>query len=282
MLINWYPGHMEKARKKVKEILPSVDVVIEVLDARCPYSSTNPMIEKLRGDKPYLKVLTKTDLADPQITDTWQSSLSKALNTEVLPITTQNTKLALTIPDRVCAMSRHQAHNIRPVAALIMGVPNVGKSTLINTLVGRKAAGVGNEPAVTKAQQKYRVNPQLTLIDSPGMTWPGSKDEMINYRLATSGAIRDTAIEYDDLGLFAVDYLMQRYPEALTKHFHLSDLPEQAIQAMEAIAKKRGCVKGKYVDYTRVGELIVREYRAGKIGRISLEEPSVSYAFRDN
>ena len=273
---------MEKARKKVKEILPSVDVVIEVLDARCPHSSTNPMIEKLRGDKPYLKVLTKTDLADPQITDTWQSNLSQALNTEVLPITTLNTKLALTIPDRVCAMSRHQAVNIRPVAALIMGVPNVGKSTLINTLVGRKAAGVGNEPAVTKAQQKYRVNARLTLIDSPGMTWPGSKDEMINYRLAASGAIRDTAIEYDDLGLFTVDYLLQRYPEALAKQYQLSDLPEQAIHTMEAIAKKRGCVKGKYVDYTRVGELIVREFRAGKIGRISLEEPNVSYAFRDN
>lgn len=282
MLINWYPGHMEKARKKVKEILPSVDVVIEVLDARCPHSSTNPMIESLRGDKPYLKVLTKTDLADPQITDTWKAHLSQALNTQVLPITTQNTKLALTIPERVCQMSRHQAFNIRPAAALIMGVPNVGKSTLINTLLGRKAAGVGNEPAVTKAQQKYRVDNQLTLIDSPGMTWPGSKDEMINYRLAASGAIRDTAIEYDDLGLFTVDYLMQRYPDLLSAQYQLPNLPEQAIHVMEAIAKKRGCVKGKYVDYTRVGELIVREFRAGKIGRISLEEPMVSYAFRDN
>lgn len=281
MLINWYPGHMEKARKKVKEILPSVDVVIEVLDARCPHSSTNPMIETLRGDKPFLKVLTKTDLADPTITDAWSNRLSQSLNTQVLPITTQNTKLALTIPERVCQMSRHQAVNIRPVAALIMGVPNVGKSTLINTLLGRKAAGVGNEPAVTKAQQKYRVDNQLTLIDSPGMTWPGSKDEMINYRLATSGAIRDTAIEYDDLGLFAVDYLMQRYPELLKRHFHLADLAEQAIHTLEAIAQKRGCVKGRYVDYTRAGELVVRELRAGKIGRISLEEPTVSYAFRD-
>ncbi|HEY7774752.1 MAG TPA: ribosome biogenesis GTPase YlqF [Marinagarivorans sp.] len=281
MLINWYPGHMEKARKQVKQVMPSVDVVIEVLDARLPHSSTNPMIEKLRGDKPYLKVLSKSDLADNDITEQWLSLWREQHNTDALAITTQKTHIARTIPQRVSSMLPPRARRTRPIYALILGIPNVGKSTLINTLVGRKAVNVGNEPAITKAQQKIRVTDDFVLIDTPGMTWPGAKDEMVNYRLAASGAIRDTALEYDDLGLFALDYLLQRYPQRVSEYFNIDDLAGFAYEAMAQIAKRRGCAKGGRVDYLRAGELLVRELRAGKLGPISFEEPFISYHIRD-
>ena len=277
MLINWYPGHMEKARKEVKKIMPTVDVVIEVLDARLPRSSTNPMIEKLRGEKPYLKVLTKSDLADPLVTEQWLSYWREQRNTDALAITTQNTQVTMTITQRVLKMAPERSLRTVPISAMILGIPNVGKSTLINTLVGRKVANVGNEPAITKAQQKIKVTDDFVLIDTPGMTWPGSKDEMINYRLAAGGAIRDTALEYDDVGIFVMDYLLQRYPQLVADYFKIKNLSDIAHEALEQVAMRRGCKQGSRIDYTRAGEILVREMRAGKLGRISLEEPFVSY-----
>jgi ribosome biogenesis GTPase A len=280
MLINWYPGHMEKARKKVKDIMPQIDVVIEVIDARLPASSSNPMIEKLRGDKPVLKLLSKSDLADNAITQAWLAHFKAERNTDAIAISTQKPGLIRSLPDRILALASKKAR-IKPVEALILGIPNVGKSTLINSLVGRKAVAVGNEPAITKAQQKIVLNSQLTLIDSPGMTWPGSKNVMVNYRLAASGAIRDTALSYDDVGYFAVDYLLQRYPEALAEAYGVPPLPDEAAAAMTVIANKRGCMQSGRVDFVRVGELIVRDLRAGKLGHLSLEEPHISYCLRD-
>lgn len=281
MLINWYPGHMNKARNKVKEIMPSVDVVIEVLDARLPSSSTNPMIETLRGEKPYLKVLSKSDLADGKITKEWQSFFREQRNMDCLAITTENVSIAKTIPDRIRKLLPNRGSSIKPIRALIMGIPNVGKSTLINTLAGKKIAPVGNEPAVTKAQQKINIAENFFLIDTPGMTWPGSKDEMVNYRLAASGAIRDTALEYDDLAVFAMDYMLQRYPELVRKRYQFAELSDSATEVLEQLAKKRGCMKGGYADLTRIGEMFVRELRAGKLGRVSFEEPYVSYHLRE-
>ncbi|MDZ7925218.1 MAG: ribosome biogenesis GTPase YlqF [Marinagarivorans sp.] len=281
MLINWYPGHMEKARKQVKEVMPMVDVVIEVLDARLPYSSTNPMIETLRGEKPTLKVLSKSDLADDSVTREWLAFWREQRNTDALAITTQNVNIAKSIPERVMALLPNQNRRPGPINALILGIPNVGKSTLINTLVGRKVVSVGNEPAVTKAQKRIRVNDDFILIDTPGMTWPGSKDVMINYRLATSGAIRDTALEYDDVGIFAMDYMLQRYPDLVAKYFQIKNLADNAFDAMAQVAKMRNCMQRGGADYLRAGELFVRELRAGKIGRASLEEPYVSYHQRD-
>lgn len=281
MLINWYPGHMNKARNKVKEIMPAVDVVIEVLDARLPASSTNPMIETLRGDKPYLKVLSKSDLADPSITKAWQAFFREQRNMDSLAITTDKVSIAKTIPDRIRKLLPNRGTSLKPIRALIMGIPNVGKSTLINTLAGKKIAPVGNEPAVTKAQQKIRISDNFFLIDTPGMTWPGSKNEMTNYRLAASGAIRDTALEYDDLAVFAMDYMLQRYPEAIRKRYQFDELSESATAVLEELAMKRGCKKGGQADLTRIGELFVRELRAGKLGRFSLEEPLLSYRKRE-
>ncbi len=280
MLINWYPGHMHKARRKVKEILPRVDVVIEILDARIPHSSTNPMIETLRGEKPFLKVLSKSDLADPAVTEAWQAHFKEQRNMDSLAITTDNVSIARTIPDRVLKMIPSNRAPGRPPSALIMGIPNVGKSTLINTLAGRKIANVGNEPAITKTQQNIKLSNGLMLIDTPGMTWPGSKNELINYRLATTGAIRDTALQYDDLGVFAMDYMLQRYPQVVSDYFNVPQLSDIAVEALEQVAKRRGCAKGRSVDWNRVGELFVRELRAGKMGPVSFEEPGIELEFR--
>lgn len=281
MLINWYPGHMNKARRKVAEIMPQVDVVIEVLDARLPYSSSNPMIEQLREDKPYLKVLSKSDLADEAITKDWQKHFKEQRNTDALSITTAKVHQAHTIPKRVIALAPNRGTLNRPVRALIMGIPNVGKSTLINTLMGKKVAKVGNEPAITKVQQKLRVSDELILIDSPGMMWPGSKNEMINYRLAASGAIRDTALDYDEVGMFAMDYMLQRYPELIMKKYQIPESCDSAYDALSKLGKQRGCMTRSGVDLTRVGELFVRELRLGKLGQISFEEPLLSYPYRN-
>lgn len=275
MLINWYPGHMHKARKKVKEIMPSVDMVIEVLDARLPFSSANPMIENLRGQKPYLKVLSKSDLADTVVTKQWLEILREESNVDAWAISTENRSTARAIPNRILSMFPERDATKKPIRALIMGIPNVGKSTLINTLAGKKVASVGNEPAITKGQQIIKINPQISLIDTPGMTWPKSKNETINYRLATSGAIRDTAMQYDDVAMFAMEFMLERYPGAISKGYHIKELAPSALEVIEQIAKLRGCMQRGGADYMRVGELFIRELRAGKLGCISLERPGI-------
>lgn len=281
MLINWYPGHMNKARKQVKEIMPNVDLVIEVLDARLPYSSTNPMIESLRGDKPFLKILSKSDLADPKITQAWQDFFKEQSNMDSLAITIKNNQYAKSIPKRACALFPKRGTLVKPVRALILGIPNVGKSTLINTLAGRKVANVGNEPAITKAQQKIKITDGFHLIDTPGMTWPGSKNEMINYRLAASGAIRDTALEYDDLAIFAMDYMLQRYPQKIDNYYKLPSDIDSAHEVLTRVAAFHGAIKNGRPDLVRIGEKFIRELRAGKFGQVSFEEPHLSYRLRE-
>jgi len=273
MLINWYPGHMHKAQKKVREIMPTVNVVIEVLDARLPFSSANPMIEQLRKDKPFLKILSKTDLADAEVTKQWIDQIRLADNVDAMAISKSNTDLTRSIPNKIRELVGRWEHEHKTIKALILGIPNVGKSTLINILAGKKIAAVGNEPAVTKGQQKIRISDDIHLIDSPGMTWPGSKSEIVNYRLAVSGAIRDTALEYDDVGMYAAEFLLARYPERLLQTYSLTSLADEAWMVLEDIAKKRGCMSGRSADFKRVGELLVRDLRAGKLGRLSIERP---------
>jgi len=281
MQIHWFPGHMNKARRQIKEVMPKIDMVIEVLDARLPDSSTNPLLTELRGQKPCLKLLSKSDLADAEITQQWQEWLKQEVNVDTLAITTEKLALAKQIPNLAKAMVPHRGKPGKPVRAMIMGIPNVGKSTLINTLNGKKIASVGNEPAVTKRQQKVMVDDEFQLMDTPGIMSPSPKSELAGYRLAASGAIRDTAMEYEDVAMFAADYMLQRYPDMLVERFNIKELPDSSYEFLGQVAAKRGCLKKGGFDLHRVSEIFLKELRDGKLGRISLEEPGKEYPYRD-
>lgn len=279
--INWFPGHMAKARRQISEIIPKIDVVIEVLDARIPLSSMNPVLTKVRRDKPVLRLLSKADLADPDVTEQWQRFYEKEQNIIVLPIVMQDKKQLARIPNLCRKLASHRGGIGKPVRSVVVGIPNVGKSTLINGLAGKKVARVGDEPAVTRAQQRIQIANDFTLMDTPGIMWPSPDSELGGYRLAASGAIRDTAVEYEDIALFAVDYLAQRYPQALKDRYKLVTIADTAMECMEAIARHRACIKGGSVDWHKVSEIILKDLRNGSLGRISLEEPEREVLYRD-
>jgi ribosome biogenesis GTPase A len=276
MLIQWYPGHMHKASKEVKEILPQVDLIIEILDARIPFSSQNPMLATLRGDKPCIKVLSKSDLADPEITQQWQSYLEQEQGVKTLALTIEQPEKMRQIPELCHKMLPTKASSSRLIHTLIMGIPNVGKSTLINILAGRMIAKTGNEPAITKTQQRIDIGNGIILLDTPGMLWPNVENKNSGYRLATTGAIKDTAISHDHVAFFAAEYLLRHYPKLLQVRFQLEQLPESEQQLMEAIGRKRGCLRsGGRIEMDKVSKILLTEFRAGTIGRISLETPAM-------
>ncbi|MAE34328.1 MAG: ribosome biogenesis GTPase YlqF [Oceanospirillaceae bacterium] len=276
MAINWFPGHMNKARKKISEAMPDIDLVIEVLDARLPFSSTNPLVNELRGDKPTIKVLNKADLADPATTNAWVSHFSEQAHTQALPLVAEDRKQVKQLIALAKKVGQGQLEKNRAVRVMIMGIPNVGKSTLINALAGRYIARTGNEPAVTKANQMIDLKNGIVLSDTPGILWPRFENELSGYRLAASGAVKDTAIEYTDVAMFALDYLRTAYEKELTTRFKLKDTPENAEQLLNTIAAKRGCLRaGGIVDLHKASEIVLHELRAGKIGRISMETPEM-------
>ena len=276
MLIQWYPGHMHKASKEIKEILPQVDLIIEILDARIPFSSQNPMLTTLRGDKPCIKILSKSDLADPGITQQWQNYLEREQGVKTLAVTIEQPERIRQLPDLCHKMLPAKEPGGKLINTLIMGIPNVGKSTLINILAGRMIAKTGNEPAITKTQQRIAIGNGIVLLDTPGLLWPNVENKNSGYRLATTGAIKDTAINHDHIAFFAAEYLLQRYPDYLQARFQLEQLPETEQQLMEAIGKNRGCLKaGGRIDMDKVAKILLAELRAGTIGRISLETPAM-------
>ncbi len=276
MLIQWYPGHMHKAGKEIKEILPQVDLVIEVLDARIPFSSQNPMLAGLRGDKPCIKVLSKSDLADPEVTQQWQTYLEQEHRVKTLALSTEQPEKTRQLPELCHKMLPNKAGGDKPIHTLIMGIPNVGKSTLINILAGRMIAKTGNEPAITKTQQRIDIGHDIILLDTPGMLWPNVENKNSGYRLATTGAIKDTAISHDAVAFFAAEYLLQHYPDLLQARFQLEPLPQSEQELMAAIGKKRGCLRsGGHIEMDKVAKILLSELRAGTIGRISLETPAM-------
>lgn len=280
MSIHWYPGHMHKARKQIEENLPKVDLVIEVLDARIPFSSENPVIRELLSQdgytRPCIKVLTKSDLADPEITQSWCDHIDKAHNLNALSLTTEQPGQAQQLINLCRQLFPNKGKSGRPIHAMIMGIPNVGKSTLINTLAGKSIARVGNEPAITKAQQRIDLDNGIILSDTPGILWPKIENQNSSYRLAVLGSIKDTAIEYEDIAFFAADYLLQAYPQNLQERYQLTDLPDTALALLEEIGCKRGCLRaGGQVDLNKVSTLFINELRTGQLGRISLETPQM-------
>ncbi|MCE9687507.1 ribosome biogenesis GTPase YlqF [Shewanella sp. AS16] len=277
MAIQWYPGHMHKARKEIEEAMPQVDLVIEVLDARIPFSSENPMVAKLRGDKPCIKLLNKSDLADPAVTAQWIEYLEREQGVKATAITTLQAAMVKRIPDICRKLVPNRDKVEKDIRTMIMGIPNVGKSTIINTLAGRVIAKTGNEPAVTKTQQRINLRNGIVLSDTPGILWPKVDNEASSYRLAVTGAIKDTAMEYEDVALFAAQYFLSAYPKEICERYKLSELPEDDMALLEAIGRKRGALRpGGRIDLHKASELLLHEYRSGKIGLLSLETPAMA------
>ncbi|HOX72714.1 MAG TPA: ribosome biogenesis GTPase YlqF [Dokdonella sp.] len=274
MTIHWYPGHMHKAQKDMIELLPQVDLLIEILDARIPYSSENPAIARLRGDTPCIKVLSKSDLADPAVTALWQARFEEQRNVKTFPTRSDQPTGIKALLGLCRAMFPARDPGKKQIHAMVVGIPNVGKSTLINILAGRTIAKTGNEPAVTKSQQRIDLGNDITLFDTPGILWPKVESTASSYRLAVTGAIRDTAMEYDDVAHFAAEFLLRHYPALLMERFKLDALPRDEEAFLQAAALKRGAISpgGKFNRH-KISELLVKEFRSGILGRISLETP---------
>ncbi|WP_416398754.1 ribosome biogenesis GTPase YlqF [Allohahella sp. A8] len=279
MAIQWYPGHMHKAQKEMKQMLPQVDLLIEILDARIPFSSENPAIANLRGVKPCIKVLSKSDLADPAATELWQAFLEQERGVKTLATTTDEPGRIKGITDLCRRMVPEKAGGVQNITAMVVGIPNVGKSTIINTLAGRTVAKTGNEPAVTKSQQRINLGGGVMLLDTPGILWPKIENPNSSYRLAATGAIKNTAMEYDDVAFFVAAYLITAYPELLRERFQLDSVPDTDVEFLEMAAARRGALRsGGRVDFHKISEVLVNELRAGKLGRITLETPSMIQA----
>jgi len=276
MAIHWYPGHMHKAIREMTNILPDVDLVIELLDARLPASSQNPAIVTLRDNKPCIKILSKSDLADPETTARWQAHFEQDASVKTLQTTLDlNGKPQKII--RLCqALVPSRVKANLNMLVMVAGIPNVGKSTLINALAGRKVAKTGNEPAITKGQQRIKLGQGIMLLDTPGILWPKIENENSGYRLAASGAIKDTAMGIEDVAFYLADYLIKRYPAALKDRYDLASVPDTELEFIELMGARRGCLSaGGRVDLEKASAILVNEFRAGMLGAITLETPDM-------
>jgi ribosome biogenesis GTPase A len=272
MTIHWFPGHMSTARNELRKVMPDVDMVIEVLDARLPFSSENPLVSELRGQKPCIQILNKSDLADPAVTTEWMDSM---VLTPGIGVLLHQHKASLMMPLTAMARKLVRSRRSGPLVAMILGIPNVGKSTLINGLAGRPIAKTANKPGLTRVPQRVKVGPDLILLDSPGLLWPRLSPVACAFRLAISGAISDRVLEYEELTEFAIPFLRERYPQGVIRHYSLDEFPAQNAELLEAIARRRGFLgRGGFVDITRAAERLILDLREGKLGPLSLERPA--------
>ena len=263
---------MNKARNQFREQLPKVHMVIEVLDARIPYSSQNPMLEELRGDKPVLKVLAKSDLADPDRTRDWQAWFERQDGVRAKAISTENIPQIMGLKSICKKMNPTQEF----VKSMVVGIPNVGKSTLINKLAGRSIAKTGNEPAVTKSQHRIDIGEGISLFDTPGMLWPNVENRHSGFRLATVGSVKDTALDYEEVAAYAGKFLIEQYCDRIVERFGFEIAPRDVVELFDGIGHKRGCLgKNAVVNYERVSRILITEYRSGKLGPITLETPEM-------
>lgn len=274
MTLQWYPGHMTKARRELAELMPSQDLVIEVLDARVPAASTNPLVSELRRDTPCIKVLTKSDLADPEATRAWLEHFQRDTRVAAFASTAERPQdTRKRIPELAARFGLRHARD-RPLRALIAGVPNVGKSTLINMLMDRLVAKTGDKPAVTKQQQRVVLPTGVIVTDSPGLMWPKIEDEAGALRLAFAGSIPDTAIDYLTIGLFGAQIILERYAALVVARYKLSAVPDSPTALLTEIGRRRGGLRaGGTVDLHKASEILVHEFRHGLLGRITLELP---------
>ena len=282
MSIQWFPGHMTSARKKAAETMERTDVVIEVLDARLPEASCNPLINELRmfRQRPCLKILNKADLADPAATKAWLNYYSAQKNVKAVALSCKKPGDAAKIPGLCEALAPHRGTRLKPLRMMIMGIPNVGKSTLMNALLKRRAAAVGDEPAITKNQQGFDLNERMTLIDTPGLMWPKIEHDSDGLMLAASHAIGRNAVMEEEVATFLADLLLARYPALLSNRYGTPSPVEgegkktDGADIIAAIAKRRGyLLKGGAPDLEKAALMLLQDYRSGALGRISLETP---------
>ena len=280
MNINWYPGHMKKTKESIQKNLKMVDVVFELIDARIPYSSQNPVIESIVGDKPRVIILNKSDLADSRSNKIWQDHFAEKDIPSILVDSLSGKgldnliKLSLDITEEKRIAFENRGVISRPTRAMIIGIPNVGKSTLINSLSGRKGTKTGNRPGITKSNQWIKTKGLLELLDTPGILWPKFEDQQVGLNLAFTGAIKDEILDTETLALRLVERLLLNFPHLLSKRYGIEIKEDDGLKIMIEIAKKRGCIiRGGQVDYTKVSSIILDEFRKGIIGNITLELP---------
>ena len=274
--INWYPGHMKKTRELIRDNLKMVDAVVEVVDARIPVSSRNPLIDEILGSKPRIIALNKSDLADAEASKIWTDQFEEQQFKTVI----MNANSGAGIKDLLRLLENMEREKNagsalkRPFRLMIVGVPNVGKSSLINRMTGRKSAKTGDKPGVTKGKQWIKLQNGMQLLDTPGILWPKFEDPKAGVNLAFCGSIKDEIMDLPTLGMELIGYLADHYPGLLIERYKLEEIPETPLETMEAMAVKRGCIlPGKRIDYERIARLVLDEFRSGKIGRITLELP---------
>lgn len=280
MIINWYPGHMKKTKELIKSNLKLVDVVIELLDARIPISSKNPDIDNLIGNKPKVIILNKSDLSDPKELNNWISFYAEK-GIKAIPVNSISGEgmnnlidaVKNSVKDKIDAM-KNKGRKVRAIRVMIVGIPNVGKSSLINKLAGKKTAKTGNKPGVTRGKQWIRLRKDLELFDTPGILWPKIEDQEVGLNLAFTGAIKDEILDIDELCVKFLEKISTMYSDNLKNRYKFDVLDEDPVMIMESIGKKRGCIRsGGVIDYSKVSKIILDEFRKGTLGRITLESP---------
>ena len=271
--IQWFPGHMSKARRQVQENLKFVDFVTVLVDARLPLSSQNPMLTKIVGEKPKLMILNKVDLADPVATKEWQDYFESqgiktlAINSKEQSTVKKVTDAAKSLMAEKIARQKERGIQIETLRTMIIGIPNAGKSTLMNRLAGKKIAVVGNKPGVNKGQQWLKTNKDLEILDTPGILWPKFEDEEVALKLALTGAIKDQLLPMDEVTIFGLNYFKEHYPAVLQERFKQMDLEQEAPEIIMEMTQKMGFRE----DYDRFYQLFVKDVRDGKLGRYTLD-----------
>ena len=277
MNVQWYPGHMTKAKRQMQEDLKLIDLIIELVDARVPLSSRNPDIDKLGLNKSRLILLNKADLADDRQNEAWKEYFQKQ-GIYVVKVDSRNGAGMKTIQNVIqdacrekIERDRKRGIKNRPIRAMVAGIPNVGKSTFINTFAGKACAKTGNRPGVTKGKQWIRLNKNVELLDTPGILWPKFEDQQVGMRLAFVGSIKDDILNMEELALELINYLRENYPGMLNGRYGISE-EGSAVEVLGELARARGCLKrGEELDYTKASGVLFDDFRIGKIGRITLE-----------
>ena len=279
MHFQWYPGHMTKARRMMQENIKLIDIVVELVDARVPFSSKNPDIDELAKNKYRLIVLNKADMADAKTTAAWQNYF-EAKGFFVAKVNSQKgagMKEVKSLIEKACQekKARDKKRGIlnRPLRAMVVGIPNVGKSTFTNSFAGKACAKTGNKPGVTKGKQWIRLNKSVELLDTPGILWPKFEDQEVGMRLAYIGSIKDDILNIEELALGLIGYLQEFYPAAIRERYNVEE-ELKPLDILTAVAKARGCLKkGEELDYEKASRLLLEEFRSGKLGKVTLEFP---------